>query len=56
MLTYTFAKGQRREPVYEQLYDRINADILVRTARRGGEAARPSGRLAEHLELSASSR
>lgn len=43
MLTYTFAKGSG-ESLYEQLYDRIKADIL--TGRlAAGESSRPSGRL-----------
>ena len=50
MLTYTFAKGSG-ESLYEQLYDRIKADIL--TGRLAAGEKLPSKRtLADHLELS----
>lgn len=55
MLTYTFAKGSG-ESLYEQLYDRIKADILTGAACRGGEApvqadaCRPSGAVGYHGE------
>ena len=50
MLTYTFSKGSG-ESLYEQLYDRIKADIL--TGRLAAGEKLPSKRtLADHLELS----
>ena len=54
MLTYTFAKGSG-ESLYEQLYDRIKADILTgrlaagRSSRQA-DACRPSGAVGYHGE------
>lgn len=55
MLTYTFAKGSG-ESLYEQLYDRIKADILTGRLAAGEKLpskrtlARPSGAVGYHGE------
>lgn len=54
MLTYTFAKGSG-ESLYEQLYDRIKADILTGRLAAGrapvqADACRPSGAVGYHGE------